>query len=453
MFESLNKKLISRYPLLWNIKLPVAISVIALLHLLFYLAGLSTSVRLIEFATWSVFNMEGVVIFSVLVSLLFLIIWMVYYFKNNPFKSYYILGRSYLFVEFLLIFFITSSSSVFFLSYKEGLYQHGRSITKNIDLKEEINIANLARHFIVYDRSDFKLRNSCDTVARFNALETRNDSLLDSESFLYYCKEEIQEQDLKLLDKFELSAIANRWLTEHKVDSVKWAIYYYVNLCSKYGVANELNADRIAESVFTGNNFAITYDLEREGNSLYQLDNAFEKVNRFNHGFWNIDTLLIILYFGLGASLLLFSFRITRVRPWFIALIGIIVWSIIIGLVSNSSREIEVTIVFVLILWLLFADIAFLQIKNQEQKRFSGVFLNWFIWSTSFVIPLVISLIFHLTYVPCPVGSDCPPEIPLHTWIGGHWTAIHLSNIVVMIVLIFVLFIPLARRWQANPEE
>ena len=114
MFKKINDILISKYPLLWNTKAVFVIPLAIIIHLLFYLAGFIYPISIDELWQYYHFKEDSVVMLSVLISALFIIIWLVFYLRNNPFKSFYTLGRGYMFKEFVLIFTVFFSSATFF---------------------------------------------------------------------------------------------------------------------------------------------------------------------------------------------------------------------------------------------------------------------------------------------------------------------------------------------------
>jgi hypothetical protein len=464
MLTSLNKKLISRYPLLWNTRIIQCLTALAIIHLLFYAAGMLTEIPMEKLWWYHTFNLDQVIILSALVSLLFVILWLVQFLRNNPFKSYYSLGPGYLYAEFILLFIVFLFSSTFFLSYQQGLYEKGRRVTRDIDIKTEADKANIARHFIVVNADDFSKKNSCELIrereirdsiyrAKYHTNESREtqEYAADSLNYLYYCQQNIGLGSVPLKSRYEISAIGNAWLRNHNRDSVRQVLEFYRQLCNKYKIPNTLVTEDLLEEVFSNPSFNVL--TLHSGESLYQLEDVYQNIERLRTGFWDEDIFIGFLYFALGASILLFSFRITRLRPWFTAIIGAIVWCILVGLIVTTIHNGEGVLILLLVIWLFYMGASLIQIFGRSRKIYAGVFFNWFYWSTAFLIPLVMGLIYEATDIPCNNYPDCPPDPPIHTWIQQHFIQINWVNIVFMLILTLAVFIPLAMKWQAKAEE
>lgn len=97
MLKKINQKLLSQYPLLWNTKAVFVLPLAALIHLLFYLVGFFVPIQVDELWMQHYFEDFTETMISVLISTLIIIIWLVFYLRNNPFKSFYTLGRAYMF--------------------------------------------------------------------------------------------------------------------------------------------------------------------------------------------------------------------------------------------------------------------------------------------------------------------------------------------------------------------
>src|SRR3712207_1270155 len=105
MFKKWNNHLLTHYPLLWNTRIVWVLAFNFLLHLLFLVSGFF-SLRAADIIHYSsIWSVGGPSLFtlSVLCSLLVLIVWLIFYLRNNAFKNFYRIGRWYLAKEFLLI--------------------------------------------------------------------------------------------------------------------------------------------------------------------------------------------------------------------------------------------------------------------------------------------------------------------------------------------------------------
>ena len=520
MFKKINDILISKYPLLWNTKAVFVIPLAIIIHLLFYLAGFIYPISIDELWQYYHFKEDSVVMLSVLISALFIIIWLVFYLRNNPFKSFYTLGRGYMFKEFVLIFTVFFSSATFFLSYKQGLYDNVDLKTNDINLIEESKVVNLSAHFIAFDYSDFNANGCCDSIeARRvrDSIETEYEKTLtpterreysrrkqaerdaarekakmidDPHSYLHYCKLEVEFYNTikegHLLNEVELNKIAHDWLKKGKKDSLQQLFVRLLAICDTYGVTYNFNPkDQVKEcfndSAFTVRNTLYRYyvdstDYRREYDydeynddydeqvrnylktysfiEMGNLKDALQQIDSVRNGFWNIILFIVWIYYALGMTILLFSFRVTRLKHWFLSLIGIGLWAILLALIGvglGLNKEFPMLLVFI---WMLIFVIGVVQIVNRKKKLLAGIAYNWILWFMPFVLPLIFVFIDSTTNKDC-YKAELKETIncQINHWIDTHWVLINSVNIALVIVLVFFVFIPLVRKWQSNPDE
>ena len=101
MFKKLKNYLLTNHPLVWNTRFVIACSAALLINIIFVLIGYSAYGGLQELQNYQIYNSEeSFILPSVLVSVLFFIVWLFYYTKNNAFKNFYPLKKGYLVKEF-----------------------------------------------------------------------------------------------------------------------------------------------------------------------------------------------------------------------------------------------------------------------------------------------------------------------------------------------------------------
>lgn len=520
MFKKINNILISKYPLLWNTKAVFVLPLAALIHLLFYLVGFFVPIQVDELWMQHYFEDFTETMISVLISTLIIIIWLVFYLRNNPFKSSYTLGRAYMFKEFVLIFTIFFSSATFFLSYKQGLYDNVDLKTRDIDIAREATLVNLSAHFIAFDYSDFDAYGCCDSIearrvrdsieteyektlspqeyreykqgkqAERDATRTVPDTIDNPHSYMHYCKREVElyvlPADGYLLDEKELNHIAHRWLREGKKDSLQQLFTNLLTLCNTYGITYNFNpkvqvAECFNDSVFTVRRTLSRYyidstDYYRENdyeeynddydeqvrnylktNEYINIDNlndALRRINTVRHGFWNIILFIGWIYYALGMTILLFSFRITRLKHWFMGAVGIGLWTILLALVGTALRIDKQFPVLLLCIWGIVSVLCIIYIVNRKKKLLSGIMYNWMLWFMPFVLPLIFVAIEINTTYNCHLEAfKDTTNCQINHWINSNWLLINLANMALILVAIFFVFIPLVRKWQSNPDE
>ncbi|NRD24007.1 hypothetical protein HNV10_12175 [Winogradskyella litoriviva] len=155
-----NQYLIERYPTIWNTRLVWMLLCALLLHLLFFAVGflsLTNPELLHEYNTKDIFFKNGAVYFTTMVSILLLVGWLIYMFKNNGFKNFYPTSSSKLFGQFISYILIIYSCSTFFLSYNYGIKTYISATYPDNQVNKEIEIANDVAMFFSESVSDYTI--------------------------------------------------------------------------------------------------------------------------------------------------------------------------------------------------------------------------------------------------------------------------------------------------------
>lgn len=167
-----NQYLLEKYPTLWNTKIVWVVLTTILLHVIFFTLGffaLTNPEILHEYDAKSIFFKNGTVYISIILSILIIVVWLIYLFKNNAFKSFYPTTRFNLFKQFLCYLIIVFLAITFFLSYNVGIKQY---ITNTYDddlIEKEINVSNKAAIFFSQNVEDYTI-NRRRYPAPFNEL-------------------------------------------------------------------------------------------------------------------------------------------------------------------------------------------------------------------------------------------------------------------------------------------
>lgn len=123
-FHRINQHLLERYPNIWNTRLVWMLLIALIVHILFFTAGYFTFIsprslhsQLYDF---DVLNGNGAMLFAVAVTIILLVLWLVYLFKNNAFKNFYPTSKWKIFLTFFYYLVIVFASSTFQMSYMIG---------------------------------------------------------------------------------------------------------------------------------------------------------------------------------------------------------------------------------------------------------------------------------------------------------------------------------------------
>lgn len=274
-------RILTDYPLLWNTRFPQMMLALIIAHLFFFACGY-VSLNLAALRNYdNLLQVGGVTLywFSILCSIGFLIVWLVYFLRNNAFKVYYQLDKNYFLYQWIIIFVIVGGSISFYESFHAGVALKIRKLVPEKILVQEVNILNRASSFMPVNRNDYFSLNNCE-----------NDSVYYDASWLYYKiknnPEQIMEETLsgeyrydstalKLIyielqkpDAFrhvnhcqDIIKLANypgfisakdrqekrqEWLKTERIDSMQKAIQDLLDLFSKYSFRHNFNADSIA---------------------------------------------------------------------------------------------------------------------------------------------------------------------------------------------------------------
>jgi hypothetical protein len=567
MISRIQQYLITRYPLVWNTRLVWTIPTLLLLHLSFFLTGLLEPFSLNDLTTWNLLNVPlGVYLFSVLVSALFVTIWLVFYLRNNPFKLKFPLPRKKLTLELLIIFLHFFGSITFFKSYETGRVLNIRQFTQHINVEEEMLTTNLAFHLIPIKGYPYSSRNTCDSVAH-RALKNLEDSTisyhynlyitqpfvyLDEEmreklksgvwnpeemdameeeelegliesvqeqdyyyssnkmeafnpyvvfSFLHYCYDELGTLDnssfkdtpkKEMLEQLHLRRAkadrVNSWLRNGQKDSVMSAIESYFQLLRTYGYEYQFNSEVHARRLFSDTLFYVKEIINNNRPGILdtyvdfvpnQIETVFSNILRSRKSIaWSIEFLIIVLYIVMGFTILLFSFRITQLKTWFISLIGCgivaLVYSLIVAITNNTSA------LGYLLLVLFFGALSAFMVLSKMNKMVGGVVFLWFIYGFIALVPVAVDWMIEASapqteysvtssesvtvyeevaedhvYHPYRETLVIPAEEPSaeHLFLKRNQEMIVLLNIPFTLLFFMLFVIPMAYRWQSNPEE
>jgi hypothetical protein len=102
--------------------------------------------------------------------------------------------------------------------------------------------------------------------------------------------------------------------------------------------------------------------------------------------------------------------------------------------------------------------LAWINIRKQNHKLRSAMWLSWFSIIQLSILPLTAWMIKDATKekTACVNGylEVIQPAPPIHNWLELHSQTIMTEVNIVFCLLVFLFFcIPLAYRWQANPSE
>lgn len=151
MINKIQKYLLLHYPAVWNIRLVPMLLILLATHLIFFGIGyLATSTKFDQsyyyHSPWGNFGLLYFV--CILISVLLLIGWLVFYSRNNGFRTFYPRKTSQLFLEWIMILVITVGISFVPFSLSEGYMAKWRSAASFKDAQEAMEILDKAKVLI-----------------------------------------------------------------------------------------------------------------------------------------------------------------------------------------------------------------------------------------------------------------------------------------------------------------
>ena len=141
MLKKIQTYLLENHPILWNVRILPMAAILAGLHLLFF--GLGYIFTNTKFTNTYYYNDLGsnlgfLYFFCILTAVLLLIGWLIFYFRNNGFRTLYPCRTSRLYLEWLLIFVITTGIALLPFSMTKGYEVKWKSVATEQEVKEAL---------------------------------------------------------------------------------------------------------------------------------------------------------------------------------------------------------------------------------------------------------------------------------------------------------------------------
>lgn len=155
-----NQYLLERFPTIWNTRIVWMLLIALTLHVIFFVFGFLTlsNVKLMhDYRIIDIFFENGTVFLNTIISILLIVVWLIYMFKNNAFKNFYPMSGTKLFGQFVAYFVIIFSCTTFFLSYNYGIKSYIATTYPLAQTNKHIEISNDAAMFLSESLTNFTL--------------------------------------------------------------------------------------------------------------------------------------------------------------------------------------------------------------------------------------------------------------------------------------------------------
>lgn len=518
MLKKTQNYLLLNHPLLWNIKFVPVFIITVLINIIFFVSGYINGkidfTKTEEAYSYNETTPEIVVFLSVILSSIILILWIVFYIRNNAFKTFYPKKRISLFKEWALIFVLCVINCSYFVCFMYAYELRARNYYEKEELVKRIDIISKASIFI-----DGGYQRSQDTVINREDVKKKNftylgktyefGSLLNKTMETFSLRNDVKDS-ITLLN-------VRKWLIENRKDSVYNTLKAYQNLAKEHNLKSSISSEQWLELVYdypdfnnhkiVGNdpynpvyayNSNRNYDDYNEKYAYYgkdidlsmnireitkkdtnyspkyyvphdQLKTAYGAMSKAwvspdaNLGVWGG-----IFYFAMGMSMLLFSFRVTSGRSWLIsgvsggilvvviALISIIASETIHGryitlLLRNEYLFFTIWVVIVLVLLAYYFIIL-----RKKAKGISAIILNVLIWLLPFLLPVAYFISIELaeslnTKYTDESGEYRVIEHPLYTWLTEYGGIMLILNLLLVVIYMYFFTISI-KKWKGIAE-
>lgn len=510
MFKSIQQHLLLRYPLLWNTKIVPLGALLLALNLCFFILGFAINGISFEDTHRNFFDFDAtLVLLSIVISLLVLILWLVNYFKNNLLKSFYPTTKYHVFKEWGLIFLLCFGLTSPIFWYNLGKETRYRSYFSREELEKRCATLRAGSFFVdgsyTYHETDEAVVVEEALVADTVEVDSVETSIEAQNYFMYrgkkYKKTSLLNKNVNSYTIFDEKSDSlaieklKLWLVTQQKDSLKKLFTDYLKIVKEHQLEANINADewltlindyplfekshtigpRLTNDEYYPtmyNNQTVVRDtidryIARDKTGTEQEFYKYyvpEKHLNFNYDRMadahedpdiNLETLIIPVYFALGLSLLILSFRVTSGRSWLIGLIAVIILNIVLGICSviissSYTYGIGYCIVFVIVSVLFFNTVG-----QNRTKGYSGVVLNLFLW----LLPGVIPIFYLLIHSYLTLQYNAINSVNLHNlkqykyaqWMENHVFEINWMNIFLLSLVLFFIGKKI-RLWRGIAE-
>lgn len=289
-----NTYLLEKYPIIWNTRIFWVLLASLGIHILFFLFGLVSISNIETFHRRSVIDLffdNGTVFFGVIVSTLLLVIWLIYHFKHNGFKSYYPTSRRGLFFQFFCYLVIFFSSTTFYYSYVYGVKTYVFLSFNNDEVNQHVKTTNNAAVFFTHHISDYTVDNAAYPDPLDDLYCEDMDGMIDYDKpYIEYLDNQYQFYSLKtkvlnLEDKYVDSIYNGYVFLEREENSVTYFYKDTVVDATPYLKSIKPTYYNFSETFFLENNPINTYNYYDTyyTNYGYTKDDLAKARNRLNY--------------------------------------------------------------------------------------------------------------------------------------------------------------------------
>ncbi|MCL1667184.1 hypothetical protein M2T82_03820 [Elizabethkingia ursingii] len=466
MLDKIQTKLLLKYPLLWNTKLIPMLVLGVVINAIYFLIGYMTGT--VDFTETYQYNDDITFFtFSVIISILALIVWLVFYFRNNSFKAFYPKGNNSLFYEWIHTFIIVLSLSSFYFFFQWGKVSHQRSYYSYQDIVAKGNLITQMDYFIDapfiegdLDSLQMGLKKDGSRIKENGYFYKDSVTILGKK---YHKNALINRvvQD-RYYDKFASvnpepnDAIMKKLLADRNEAEIKKKFQNYFALVKALKLKTNLTPERLLALNYHPETGYMEYQLinpmypqdvearvvaatgEKTYSNFY-VEQALLKSNfttlqeAHSRPIIEKEFVIFIFYFSLVLSFLIFAFRATSGRSWLIALVALGILNIVFGLFNAITGGETYMVIMLLTFGVIVAYLCSVFV-NSKVKAHSGIFVCMFLFTFMWFVPAFCFLADQKDWF----------EIDKTTMFGYNF---------ILVVISFFFLSKYIKRWRALPEQ
>lgn len=158
--NKIDKQLLERFPLLWVTRAPWVLLVTLIIRLAFFALGwnvFKNTLLLQDYNANDIYVTNGILLLSIICSVLIIVVWLIVLFRHNAFKNYYPTSRWQLFSSFVIYFIVLLLSSTFYSSYQMGYKRYISMKYTDAVYNKKLDQASLAAAFLSFNQEDYTI--------------------------------------------------------------------------------------------------------------------------------------------------------------------------------------------------------------------------------------------------------------------------------------------------------
>lgn len=196
IIQNINKTLLEKLPLVWVTRAVWMLLITGLVHALFFTLGFNVfnNTKLLQqYYAEEIYLENGILLLSIVCSVLIIVVWLIVLFRHNAFKNFYPTSVTQLFASFLIYLVLFLSASSFYVSYVAGYTSFIKGKYPDALMEKQADTANLSAAFLTFHEEDYTIENR-RYPAPFDTLycETTEDDIDFSKPYLQRFNDEYQ---------------------------------------------------------------------------------------------------------------------------------------------------------------------------------------------------------------------------------------------------------------------